>query len=35
LGLGWVVAPIIQNLPKESLVSTLEATRQALQTGAK
>ncbi len=35
LGLGWVVAPIIQNLPRESLVSTLEATRQALQTGAK
>ena len=35
LGLGWVVAPIIQNLPKESLVSTLEATRQALQTGVK
>jgi hypothetical protein len=35
LGLGWVVAPIIQNLPKESLVSTLEATRQALRTDAK
>lgn len=35
LGLGWVVAPIIQNLPKESLVSTLEATRQALRNGAK
>ena len=35
LGLGWVVAPIIQNLPKESLVSTLEATRQALHPGAK
>jgi len=35
LGLGWVVAPIIQNLPKESLVSTLEATRKALQPGAK
>jgi hypothetical protein len=35
LGLGWVVAPIIQNLPKESLVSTLEATRQALNNGAK
>jgi hypothetical protein len=35
LGLGWVVAPIIQSLPKESLVSTLEATRQALHNGAK
>ncbi|MGA8072014.1 MAG: hypothetical protein WB995_00980 [Candidatus Acidiferrales bacterium] len=35
LGLGWVVAPIIQNLPKESLVSTLEATRQALHTDSK
>ncbi len=35
LGLGWVVAPIIQNLPRESLVSTLEATRQALHNGAK
>ncbi|MGE5818721.1 MAG: hypothetical protein ACM37Z_11900 [Deltaproteobacteria bacterium] len=31
-GLGWVVRPIIQKLPKESLINTLEATRQALQT---
>ena len=30
LGLGWFIEPIIQNLPKESLVNTLEATRQAL-----
>jgi len=29
-GLGWVIEPIIQNLPKESLISTLEATRRAL-----
>lgn len=36
LGLGWVIEPIIQKLPKESLIHTLEATRQALlgrQTG--
>jgi len=31
LGLGWVVEPIIQKLPQESLIRTLEATRQALQ----
>ena len=29
-GLGWIVEPIIQELPKESLVNTLEATRVAL-----
>jgi len=29
-GLGWIIEPIIQKLPKESLISTLEATRQAL-----
>ena len=29
-GLGWVIEPIIQKLPKESLINTLEATRQAL-----
>ena len=29
-GLGWAIEPIIQKLPKESLISTLEATRQAL-----
>ena len=29
-GLGWVIEPIIQNLPRESLIRTLEATRQAL-----
>ena len=31
-GLGWVIEPIIQKLPKESLVHTLEATCQALYT---
>jgi hypothetical protein len=30
-GLGWVIEPIIQKLPKESLINTLEATRQALR----
>ena len=30
-GLGWIIEPIIQNLPRESLINTLEATRQALQ----
>jgi len=33
-GLGWAIEPIIQNLPKESLAHTLEATRQALQARA-
>jgi hypothetical protein len=33
LGLGWIIEPIIQKLPKESLINTLEATRQALQAG--
>ena len=29
-GLEWAIEPIIQNLPNESLINTLEATRQAL-----
>jgi hypothetical protein len=29
-GLGWIVEPIIRNLPKDSLVNTLNATRAAL-----
>lgn len=29
-GLGWVIEPIIQNLPRETLIRTLQATRQAL-----
>ena len=34
-GLGWVIEPIIQKLPRESLINTLEATRQTLQADAK
>jgi hypothetical protein len=30
-GLGWLIEPIIQVLPKESLINTLNATRQALR----
>lgn len=30
-GLGWVIEPIIQKLPEESLIKTLEDTRRALQ----
>jgi hypothetical protein len=30
LGLGFIIEPIIKNLPRESLISTLKATRQAL-----
>lgn len=29
-GLGWAIEPIIQKLPRESLINTLEATRRAL-----
>ena len=29
-GLGWIIEPIIQKLPRESLMRTLECTRQAL-----
>lgn len=31
LGLGWIIEPIVQKLPKESLIHTLECTRQALR----
>jgi len=34
-GLGWAIEPIIQELPRESLTNTLEATRRALQARAK
>jgi hypothetical protein len=34
-GLGWVIRPIIQKLPKESLTNTLENTRRALQARAR
>jgi hypothetical protein len=30
-GLGWAIEPIIQKLPKESLINSLEATLQALR----
>jgi hypothetical protein len=30
LGLGWVIEPIIQKLPKDSLINTLASTRQGL-----
>ncbi len=30
-GLGWAIAPIIQKVPKESLIDTLTATCQALR----
>ncbi len=30
-GLGWLVEPVIRDLPKESLVRTLTATRRALE----
>lgn len=33
-GLGWAIEPIIQKLPKESLINTLEATRRALHARA-
>jgi len=33
-GLGWMIEPIIQKFPKESLINTLEATRRALRAGA-
>jgi hypothetical protein len=29
-GMGWIIEPIIQTLPRESLINTLKATRQAL-----
>ena len=29
-GLGWAIEPIIEKLPKESLIKTLEDTRQAM-----
>jgi hypothetical protein len=33
-GLGWAIEPIIEKLPKESLMNTLAATRQALHAKA-
>jgi len=34
-GLGWAIEPMIQKLPKESLINTLEATRRALPARAR
>lgn len=34
-GLGWIIEPIIQKLPKESLINTLEATRQGVYAAAR
>lgn len=31
LGLGWLLHPIVRNLPREALAGTLEATRDALR----
>jgi hypothetical protein len=33
LGLGWIIEPIIRKLPRESLINTLKATRDALSVG--
>jgi hypothetical protein len=33
-GLAWLIEPIVQQLPQESLIHSLEATRQALRTPA-
>jgi hypothetical protein len=30
IGLGWIIEPIVEQLPQESLIHTLECTRQAL-----
>ena len=32
VGLGWIIEPIIRKLPRESLINTLKATRDALST---
>ena len=33
-GLGWIIEPIVRQLPKQSLTNTLTATRRALSSGA-
>lgn len=35
MGLGWLIEPIIKNLPKDSLQNTLRATRDALASRSK
>ena len=32
IGLGWIIKPIIRELPRESLINTLQATRDAVST---
>jgi hypothetical protein len=32
-GLGWIIEPIVRKLPRESLMHTLKATRDALSSG--
>jgi hypothetical protein len=32
-GLGWLIEPIVRQLPAESLVNTLRSTRNAMQSG--
>lgn len=34
-GMGWMIEPVIQKLPKESLIKTLEDTRRALHARAR
>ncbi len=34
-GLGWLIEPIIRGLPRESLINTLNATRNAIRTHQK
>ncbi len=34
MGLGWIIEPIIRKLPRESLIHTLKATRDAAQAAA-
>ena len=31
IGLGWIIEPIVRKLPRESLINTLKATRDALK----
>ena len=35
IGLGWLIGPFVTSIPKESLTFTLEATRKAVEAGAK
>lgn len=35
MGLGWAINPIVRDLPKESLLALMEATKRAIQAGRK